>query len=143
MNNKKSLIALLLVAIIGIVGLTLAYFSNTTSVENEFKTREYGTTVEEVFTSPTDWLPGVTTNKTVVATNSGEVDEAVRISMQESWTTKNDGTLNGWIHADGTKSTHQTQSELETDERVAVINFDNTNEWTKQTENNIDYYYYN
>ena len=29
MKNKKSIIALLIVAIIGIVGLTLAYFSNS------------------------------------------------------------------------------------------------------------------
>ena len=139
MNNKKSLVALILVAIIGIVGLTLAYFSNTTSIDNEFKTREYATTVEEVFESPDDWLPGDTTDKKVEVTNSGEVDEAVRISISQAWTTKNNGTLNGWIHADGTKSDHLTESELANDERVAIINLDNTSDWTKVG----DYYYYN
>ena len=37
MNNKKSIIAILLVAIIGIVGLTIAYFSSEATIENEFQ----------------------------------------------------------------------------------------------------------
>ena len=140
MNNKKSIIALLLVAIVGIVGLTIAYFSNSTTIDNEFKTKSYGTTYTEEFVSPDNWLPGTTTTKTIVATNSGQVDEAVRISFTESWTPNNsNATLNGWIHADGTKSTHTTESELANDERVAVINFVNPSEWTKVG----DYYYYN
>ena len=139
MNNKKSVIALLLIAIIGIVGLTIAYFANSTSVENIFTTKEYGTTYTESFVSPENWLPGDTTEKTLVATNTGEVDQAVRVLVEESWTTENNGTLNGWIHADGTKSTHTTQSELETDERVAILNLANASDWTKVG----NYYYYN
>ena len=139
MNNKKIVIALLLIAIIGIVGLTIAYFANSTSVENTFLTKEYGTTYTESFVSPENWLPGDTTEKTLVATNTGEVGQAVRVLVEESWTTHNNGTLNGWIHADGTKSTHTTQSELETDERVAVLNLANTSDWTKVG----NYYYYN
>ena len=139
MKNRKSLIALLLVAIVGIVGLTIAYFANSTSVDNTFITKEYGTTYEETFVSPDNWLPGDTTEKTLVATNTGEVDQAVRVLVTESWTTNNNGTLNGWIHSDGTKSTHTTQSELETDERVAVLNLANTSDWTKVG----NYYYYN
>ncbi len=57
MNNKKSVIALLLIAIIGIVGLTIAYFANSTDVENTFTTKEYGTTYTESFVSPENWLP--------------------------------------------------------------------------------------
>lgn len=52
MKNKKSIIVLLLVSIVGIVGLTVAYFSNSTEIENEFTTNPYGTTVEEEFVSP-------------------------------------------------------------------------------------------
>ena len=107
MNNKKTIIILILVLTIGIVGLTIAYFSNSTSVDNQFTTQPYGTTVEESFISPSNWLPGDETTKTIKATNSGNVDEAVRISFTEGWTPANSGsTLNGWIHADGTKSTH-------------------------------------
>ena len=139
MNNKKIVIALLLIAIIGIVGLTIAYFANSTDVENTFITKEYGTTYTESFVSPENWLPGDTTEKTLVATNTGEVGQAVRVLVEESWTTENNGTLNGWIHADGTKSTHTTESELETDERVAILNLANTSDWTKVG----NYYYYN
>ena len=139
MNNKKSVIALLLVAIIGIVGLTFAYFSNSTDVENTFTTKEYGTEYIEEFVLPDNWSPGDTTNKTVVATNTGEVDQAVRIHVTETWTTHNDGTLNGWIHSDGTKSNHTTSEELANDERVAVLNLANASDWTKVG----DYYYYN
>ena len=38
MKNRKSIVAVLLVAIIGIVGLTVAYFSNSKSIANEFET---------------------------------------------------------------------------------------------------------
>ena len=139
MKQRKSVIALLLIAIIGVVGLTFAYFSNSDTIENNFITKEYGSTYTEEFVSPDNWLPGDTTNKTVVATNTGQVDQAVRIHVTEAWTTHNNGTLNGWIHPDGTKSTHETNAELETDERVAIINLANTSDWTKVG----DYYYYN
>ena len=140
MNNKKTIILLLLIAIVGVVGLTIAYFSNSTSVDNQFTTQPYGTTVEESFISPSNWLPGDITSKTITATNSGNVDEAVRISFTEGWTPANSGsTLNGWIHADGTKSTHTSSEELANDERVAVINFDNASDWTY----NNGYYYCN
>ena len=39
--KKQSILFLLLVAVIGIVGLTVAYFSSTTTFENEFQTPEY------------------------------------------------------------------------------------------------------
>ena len=104
MNSKKSIIALLLVAIVGLVGLTIAYFTNTTTIENEFQTKAYATTYTEMFESPDNWTPGTTTPKTLVATNTGNVDQAVRISLSESWTPDDtNATLTGWIHADGTK----------------------------------------
>ena len=62
MKNKKTIILLLLIAIVGVVGLTIAYFSNSTSVDNQFTTQPYGTTVEESFISPSNWLPGDTTS---------------------------------------------------------------------------------
>ena len=140
MNKKnKSLIALLFVLCVGSVGLTIAYFSNSDTIENQFITKEYGTTYTEEFVSPDSWLPGDTTDKTIVATNSGQVDEAVRISLSETWTPNKTGsTLNGWIHQDGTKSTHESASELENDEIVAVINFDNDSYWYYED----GYYYY-
>ena len=127
MNSKKSIIAILLVAIIGVVGLTIAYFSNTATIENEFQTNSYGTTVEEVFTSPDNWTPGTTTPKTLTVTNSGNVDEAVRVEVTESWMSKNDDPLP--LKQNGNDA--------------AIINWANSNDWTKVTENNKTYYYYN
>ena len=92
MKNKKTIIILLLVLTIGIVGLTIAYFANTTSINNEFSTNPYGTTVVEEFISPDNWLPGTTTDKNITVTNTGSVDEAVRISYTEEWKAK-DGTI--------------------------------------------------
>ena len=139
MNSKRTIMILILVLTIGIVGLTIAYFSNSSTVNNIFTTQPYGTTVTETFTSPSNWLPGTTTDKTVVATNTGNVDEAVRISLSENWTTANHNTLNGWITSSGTKSSHLPENEPSTDERVAIINFDNASDWTY----NNGYYYYN
>ena len=137
-KNKKTII-ILLVLCIGLVGITIAFFSNSTILDNLFSTKEYGTTYTETFVSPDNWLPGDTTDKTVTVTNSGEVDEAVRISYTENWSTHNNGTLNGWIHPDGTKSNHTIEQELSIDERVAILNFANTSDWTY----NNGYYYYN
>ena len=140
MKDKKNLIILLLIAVIDIIGVTIAYFSSTTTFENEFNTKEYGTTYTEEFVSLDNWLPGDTTDKTVTVTNSGQVDEAVRISLSEIWTPNNaNKTLTGWIHTDGTKSNHTTENELATDVRAAVINFTNNSDWTKLGA----YYYYN
>ena len=127
MNSKKSIIALLLVAIIGVVGLTMAYFTNTANIENEFRTNSYGTTVVEEFVSPDNWTPGTTTNKTLIVTNSGNIDEAVRVEYIESWTSKNGDSLP--LKQNGNDA--------------AIINWANTDDWTPVTENNKNYYYYN
>ena len=137
---NKILIVLLLVLTIGLVGLTIAYFSNSTSLDNIFKSKDYGTTYTEEFVSPDNWLPGDVTEKSITATNTGSIDQAIRISYTESWTPNKSGeTLSGWIHPDGTKSNHTTASELETDEKVAVIKLANTSDWSYEG----GYWYYN
>ena len=126
MRNNKSIIVLLLVAIIGVVGLTVAYFSSTTTFENEFQTSEYGTTYIEKFTSPDNWLPGDETEKTLEVRNSGSVDEAVRVKVEESWVSKRDTSL----------------PLKQGDNVAALINFINDDDWTKVTVDGEDYYYY-
>ena len=132
MNNKKTIIILILVLTIGIVGLTIAYFSNSTSIDNTFTTRDYGTTTDETFVSPDNWLPGTTTPKTLTVTNSGNVDEAVRISYVETWTSKNAKDNN----QEGDLPLKQNNND------VAIINWANTDDWTTVTENGITYKYY-
>ena len=122
-RSKKPLFALLIVALIGIVGVTIAYFTDVIEFPNIFKTKPYSTKSVETFVSPDNWLPGTTTSKTVVATNLGDVDVAVRISYTEEWKAKNGSVLplkQGSVAA-------------------AVINLDNTSDWIKSG----DYYYYN
>lgn len=121
--NKKPLIALLLLAVVGVVGGTFAYFTNEATFKNEFQTSTYQTEATETFTAPTNWKPGDTTPKTVVVTNKGDVPVAVRVSYTEKW-----------VAADGT-----TELPLQSDGKdVAVINFANQADWTKTG----NYYYY-
>ena len=168
-KNNKPLVALLVVAIVGVIGFTFAYFSDKITVNNEFQTKPYGTTVTEVFTSPENWTPGTETAKTVKTKNSGEVDEAVRVSYTEEWKSA-DGTvlpleitvgeetsepepLGGGNYEGGFEDDpleYEEPSSSTTTERAAIINFDNlydsitgNGDWIKSNENGKDYYYYN
>ena len=49
MKKNKSLIVILLIVVVVLVGLTIAYFANNANSTNKFKSKEYGTTVTEVF----------------------------------------------------------------------------------------------
>lgn len=129
LKNKKSLVALGLVAILGVVGVTIAYFTSTDTFENVFGTKPYSMEVVETFESPDDWTPGTTTAKTVVVTNKGDVDAAVRVSYTESWTDASGDPLD---LKDASNNS------------AAIINFasDLSTKWTKSTEGGNDYYYY-
>ncbi len=123
-NNKKTII-ILLVLCIGLIGLTIAYFSNSTILDNLFSTKPYETTYTETFVSPDNWLPGGATEKTIIVTNSGQVDEAVRISYIESWISNNGTTLSGLIDSNDLLTDIEENSE-----KAAIINFSNTDDWT-------------
>ena len=128
-KNKKSLVALLFVAILGVVGGTFAYFTSTDTFTNTFKTKPYKMEVTETFESPNDWTPGTTTDKTVIATNKGDVDAAVRVSYTEKWEDSEGNTL---------------ELKDASENAAAIINFatDLNSKWTKSTEGGVDYYYY-
>ena len=133
-RNNLSVFALLMVAVLGAVGVTIAYFTSTDTFTNTFGTKPYSIQVKETFESPTDWTPGTTTNKTVSATNMGDVDAAVRVSFEESWKDSADGDL------DLVDST--------TGERAAIINYADgyLTKWKEVTEEvngrEKTYYYY-
>ena len=128
-KNKKTLVALVLVAILGIVGVTIAYFTSEDTFTSIFSTKTYQIQTYDIFESPTNWLPGTTTDKQVYISNTGQVTAAARISFTESWKDANNQTL---PLKDGNNNP------------AAVINFvdDYTDNWTKVTENGTDYYYY-
>ena len=128
MKNKKALIMLGLVLLIGIVGTTLAYFTSQDTFTNLFRAGIYKTEVTETFVSPTNWAPGDTTPKTVNVTNKGDVDVAVRVHMVEEWKDKNNNPL-----------------PLKSDNKpVAIINYaDDLSKWTSTVESGTEYFYYN
>lgn len=128
--NKKPLMALASLAVIGAVGGALAYFTSTDTFENVFKTRPYNIEVVETFESPDNWTPGTTTEKNVVVNNRGDVEAAVRVSLTEKW-----------VDAEGNDLDFVDAN----DEKAAIINFagDYANTWTMSEEDGVIYYYYN
>ena len=123
-NSKKLLIVLIILFLtLGIIGFTFAYFSENYTFDNLFTSAIYQTRATEVFTSPESWMPGDTTPKEVTVTNTGNIPVKVRISYSEHWENHKGETI----------------PNKQNDENVAIINLDNTNEWTKQG----GYYYYN
>jgi len=127
-RSNAPIIALVAVIALGIIGVTFAYFSSSDTFTNEFQTEPYVMEVVETFNSPTDWVPGTTTAKTVVATNKGDVDAAVRVWMEESW-----------VDASNQSLPLQTGGQ-----NAAIIDFhpNYTSKWTEATESGTKYYYY-
>jgi len=117
-NNKKITIIFILVsfAILVGVGVTFAYFTSSTDFENEFQTGLYQTEATETFTSPQNWMPGDETPKELTITNTGNVDVKARVCISEEWTSSNDDTLPNEVNG----------------ESMAIINLDNTSDWTKK-----------
>ncbi len=128
--KKKSLIMIVLTLVcIGVLSGTIAYFTATSTFNNEFASKPYGTKVTEYFISPDNWTPGTTTDKTVNVENTGEVPVAVRVKFEEKWTDSNGKELPLEIEVNGKM------------ENVAILNLkqDYISKWTL-----IDgWYYYN
>ena len=126
MDNKKSLVALALVALVGVAGATFAYFTSSAKLTSEFKTGTYSTSVTEEFVSPDNWTPGTTTQKKVNVTNNGSVEVAVRAKYTEKWTAANGHTTLFGVRGMGTV------------EKVAQFTIGS--DWIR---GNDGYYYYN
>lgn len=89
-NRKTSIIALVALLVVALVGSTVAYWNQSSSIENPFDTNTYGSTIVEKF-SPQDgedWQPGVKVNKDVTVKNEGTTDILVRAKLDETWTLK-------------------------------------------------------
>lgn len=125
MKNKKSLIGLFALLLIGTISGTFAYFTTTKTFENIFATENFKTTVSETFKAPSDWTPGTTTDKVVNVTNEGDVEVAVRVLLEEEWKNGNN------ILPLSQTTDGDTWS-------VAVINFTNEDQWEEKD----GYYYY-
>ena len=122
MKGKKPLIALIVLLLVGVIGVTFAYFTEEETFRNVFSITDggYKTEITEEFFSPDPWLPGQVVSKKVYVNNTGDIPVVARVSFDEEWS----GSLTG---------------KLTNGESVAVINFANTSDWTKSG----NYYYYN
>ncbi len=86
MINKKKIGGL----IAGALALTLvvgtwAFYSSEANIDNKLETGEYGWEVVEPFTPPPKWEPGTEVEKAIGATNTGDCDIVIRITMDEKW----------------------------------------------------------
>lgn len=121
-KNKKKIAVLSSVGALTVIGSTLAYFTTSDEIINNFKSGKYQTTINESFTAPNDWAPGDTVKKEVKVTNTGDVPIAVRANFTEKWLDSNGNELS---LTDNNGNT------------AAIINFNSG--WTKDSDG---YYYY-
>lgn len=144
MKNKKSLVALIALLLVGIVGGTYAYFQSTVHKVNTFKIADgFSAQIDETFDpeSPDvqSWKPGIEINKDVRVENTGDMDMVVRVYVNEQWQAPSSSDPSQLVACeasvcDGTVG--------DTDERVITPNLVNTDKWLEKTENGVTYYYY-
>ncbi len=134
-NRKTSIIALVALLVVALVGSTVAYWSQSSSIENPFDTNTYGSTIVEKF-SPQDgedWQPGVKVNKDVTVKNEGTTDILVRAKLDETWTLKGQTTpykvVNPKnVYVEGQNS--ETDGKWDSDATVVIKHFaDGMNKW--------------
>ncbi len=121
-KNRKKLLLVSGISLFTILGGTLAYFTTSDTYVNNFKIAKYQAKIVEEFTSPSNWTPGTTTNKTIKVTNNGTINMAVRASYTEKWTSANGKNL----------SLKDSKNNV-----ASIINFGSG--WTKDADG---YYYY-
>lgn len=113
-NRKTSIIALVALLVVALVGSTVAYWSQSSTIENPFDTNTYGSTIVEKF-SPQDgedWQPGVKVNKDVTVKNEGTTDILVRAKLDETWTLKDQTTPYKVVNP---KNVYEESQDSETD----------------------------
>ncbi len=123
-RRKKRKKLILLFCLFLVIGIVFAYNTSNDVFTNIFVTNSYGAQTIETFESPTDWMPGDETPKTVTIQNTGSYCEKVRVSYTESWKDGNNQSL---------------PLEFEQGKRVVILNLDNNDDWVYSD----GYYYYN
>lgn len=122
-KNKKRIAILSGIGTLTVIGSTLAYFTTSDEIINNFKSGKYQTTIKENFIEPESWTPGDTVKKEVKVTNTGSIPLAARIRYEEKWTNAN---------GEDMPLTDYNNNE------AAIINFANS-DWIKDEDG---YYYY-
>jgi alternate signal-mediated exported protein len=148
-KKKIMLISTLATAALIIGGLTFAWYSSKDSVTNTFKTSgNLKTVVVENFTPPTNWQPGVTTDKVVQVTNTGTLDAYTRVKLDEILTYYESGeavTLTKDITLDGYSATAVPYVQVDAEAIEKTItnwNATNTTDQFKRISKEEEYEYY-
>lgn len=136
MKNKKPVVALGALAVVGLIAGTFAYFTSSVDFDNVFTTAVYKTVSTEVFQGPSNWTPGEEIDKTLTTKNEGSIPVAVRVKMAESWKYESGSEI------DPDDLAIVSNNIDGSDKRIAMINLDNTSDWTKSEEDDGTYYYY-
>lgn len=145
MKNKK-LLGVTGLAVVALVGGSLAYFNQTMEVENPFDTNKYGSELVEDF-HPGDgenWQPGATVNKDIEVKNTGDYDVLTRVKFDETWTRKgedsayktNKGMNNTTSQADATDGLTEADGSI-------VTKTLNATEWVYNPSDGYWYYKHN
>jgi alternate signal-mediated exported protein len=122
MKKKRIIAVAALAGIVTLVGGTVAYFSSSSSFDNQFNLASGNVEYVETFESPSNWKSCDETPKTLVITNKSDQPVYARFKMTEYWKARN------------STSTGQTSdlSFYYDGARVAIINLQNENDWEKQ-----------
>lgn len=112
-----------LVIIVGLIGVSLAFFIDDFKLPISFAKQQYNDNTNIKIESPNNWTPGTTTEQEITYKNNEDVPLAIRISIDEKWISKNGNEL-GLTLSDGTKA--------------AILNINNK-DWILKD----DFYYYN
>ena len=144
MKNKKPIIALGALAVIGLIAGTIAYFTSEATFDNEFQTALYRTRSTETFEAPSNWLPGQTIDKTLVTRNEGNISVAVRVKMTEKWEVPDSNSASGYSEAsqaviNNLKTKLAANPDAANNTDLVIIGLDNQTDWIKSG----DYYYFN
>jgi len=121
---RKFLPIFAVVGILAVVGGVFAFNQDSAFFNNQFGIASYESEFIETFESPADWETCQEVPKTVVTKNNSTGNFKVRLSYEEYWRNAADD-ANLPLVKDG--------------ETLALINFQNENDWTRHG----NWYYYN
>lgn len=81
-KQKRVLVVSVLLAALIVAGSTFAWFQSQDEVTNKLSaSNDFGVTITETFTPPSQWLPGEKVDKKVGVVNTGNIDAFVKLSL--------------------------------------------------------------
>lgn len=167
--GKKKIIGLCLAVglMVGVVGGSLAWFTDSDTVTNRFSTQGNGDNESNGIAIVEKWneekgkniLPGTEVEKVVQVKNKASYDQYIRVKLKKVWKDSEGNEIKNniaWIKGNKVYATEQPESKKVTlDDDLIELNFgeDNKNlgvgtgQWTDKTNDTAEltkrYYYYN